>query len=284
MVGVHDDVHARYLSAAELLSLDAGNVYLLPGLWVVCLARGLNRLRVLPELHVAGGQLGVIGDGLVEDLGGLVRSLLIEPVAHRLDVGRGRAAHKLLHLGQAVGLGVGVDELAVDELVLLLVPGHLQVAHKLLVVLLTLGRLDDLGVVRGVLGLEVGLDGLRHEAVPPLRLPELVPHGGFVAAGGELLRPLHGLHVCQQRVHGLGVHVALLVDEEGLLVQAVGLAEGNAGNLRPVIVLQAVDVVHDAGLVDLQRRQEEQVLQVLVLAEVGVVQHDLLQQLHELRL
>mmetsp|Transcript_98646 Transcript_98646/g.299391 ORF Transcript_98646/g.299391 Transcript_98646/m.299391 type:complete len:702 (-) Transcript_98646:1272-3377(-) len=76
----------------------------------------------------------------------------------------------------------------------------------------------------------------------------------------------------------------LLVDQEGLLVEPVGVAQRNLGNVRPVVAIEPIDVVHDAGLVRLDGSQDEQVLQVPVLAEVGVVEHNLLQKLHQLRL
>mmetsp|Transcript_71220 Transcript_71220/g.201809 ORF Transcript_71220/g.201809 Transcript_71220/m.201809 type:complete len:370 (+) Transcript_71220:939-2048(+) len=206
MVGVHDDVHAGDLGAAELLRLDARDVDLLPGLRVVGLLRRLHGLGVLAQHHVAGGELGVVRNRLVQDLRGLVCPLLVEAIADGLGVGRVRAANKLLHVPEALTLRVGVYELTVDDLVLLLVAGHQEEPHKLLVVLLALRGLDHLGVVGGVLGLQVGLDGLRHLTVLQLRLAQLVPDSLVAAARRELLGPLHGLNVRQQRVHGLGVH------------------------------------------------------------------------------
>mmetsp|Transcript_25740 Transcript_25740/g.76640 ORF Transcript_25740/g.76640 Transcript_25740/m.76640 type:complete len:1065 (+) Transcript_25740:1273-4467(+) len=283
VVRVHDNVHACDLGAPELARLDAGDVHLLPRLRVVGLLRSVHGLRVLPEHHVAGRQAGVVRDGSVEDLGGLVGVLVVQLVAHRLGVGGVRAADELLHVPEAVRLGVAVDELAVDELVLLRSAGHQKEVDQVLVHLLALRGLDDLHVVAGVLGLEVGLDGLRDLTVLELRLAELVPDLVVAAAGGELVRALHRLDVVQQRLHGLGVEVALLVDQEGLLVEQVRLPEGDLGDLGAVVVVKAVDVVHDARLVGLDGREDEEVLEVPVLAEVGrLVEDDLLQKLDEL--
>mmetsp|Transcript_46457 Transcript_46457/g.110420 ORF Transcript_46457/g.110420 Transcript_46457/m.110420 type:complete len:206 (+) Transcript_46457:1017-1634(+) len=55
MVRVNNNVLACNLCTAELFRLDAGQVHLLPCLGVVRLLRRLDRLRVLSELHVAGG-------------------------------------------------------------------------------------------------------------------------------------------------------------------------------------------------------------------------------------
>mmetsp|Transcript_34688 Transcript_34688/g.90757 ORF Transcript_34688/g.90757 Transcript_34688/m.90757 type:complete len:398 (-) Transcript_34688:1395-2588(-) len=218
---------------------------------------------------------------MVEDLGRLVSLLLVQPVADLKRIGCVGAADKLLHVGEAIGLGVSVDQLCIDEHVLVLGAGHDQVAHQLLEVLLPRGGLDDLRVVGGVLGLQVGLDRLWHLVAVQLRLAELVPHGAFVAAGGKLHGALDVLDVRQERLHGLGVHVALLVDDERLLEEVV-LSQRDRGDVWAIVVVQAVDVVHDARLVGLDRRQDQEVLQVLVLAEIGVVQDYFLKELDQL--
>lgn len=54
--------------------------------------------------------------------------------------------------------------------------------------------------------------------------------------------------------------VVLRVDHEGFLVELVLLAECDLCNLRTVVVVQTVDVVHDLRLVGLNRGDDEQVL------------------------
>mmetsp|Transcript_88548 Transcript_88548/g.255373 ORF Transcript_88548/g.255373 Transcript_88548/m.255373 type:complete len:374 (-) Transcript_88548:3001-4122(-) len=283
VVGVPDDVHACDLRTLELLRLDARQVDLLPRKGVVRLLRRIDSLSVLAKHHVRRRQLGIVVDRLVKDLRGFEGLFIIQAVSHGLDVRGVRAGDKFLHGPQGFGLGVRVHELGVDDLVLRGLPGHQQIPDEVVEQLLALGGLDDLVVICGVLGLEVRVDGLGNLAILELRLAQLVPDVIVAAARRELLRPLDGLDVREQHLHGLGVEVLLLVDEEGLLVQPVGLAHCDLGDLRAVVVVQAVDVVHDAGLVGLDRRQNEQVLQVPVLAEVGrLVQHDLFEQLDEL--
>mmetsp|Transcript_49882 Transcript_49882/g.106893 ORF Transcript_49882/g.106893 Transcript_49882/m.106893 type:complete len:672 (-) Transcript_49882:2191-4206(-) len=283
MVRVHDDVHASDLCASELLGLDASNVHLLPCLGVVSLPCRFDGLGVLAQVHVARGELRIVGDGSVEDLGGLVRTLIVEAVAHRDNVGSVCAAHKLLHLGQSLRLRISVDKLGVDGLVLCLGAGHEEVSHELVVVLLALGCLDDLGIVCGILGLKVGVDGLGHLATLQLSTAQLVPDDRLIATGGKLLSPLQGIQICEERVHRLGVEVALLVDKEGLLVKAVWLPQRDLGDLRAIVVVEAVDVVHDPRLVGLDGRKNEEVLQVAILAEVrGFVKDHLLEEPDEL--
>mmetsp|Transcript_7994 Transcript_7994/g.24161 ORF Transcript_7994/g.24161 Transcript_7994/m.24161 type:complete len:827 (-) Transcript_7994:2764-5244(-) len=282
VVRVHDDVHTRDLGAAELFRLHARDVDLPPGLRVVGLFGCLDGLGELAKLHEARGELGVVRDRLVQDFRGLIRLLVVQPVADALHIRGVGAADEFLHLAQAVGLGVRVDELGVHHRVLGALAGHEQEPDQILEKFEALRGLDDLLVVRGILGLQVRVDGLCDLAVLKLGLAELVPDGAVAAAGSEFLGPLQGLQVHQQGVHGLGIEAVLLVDEEGLLVEAVGLAQGDLGNLRTVVVVQAVDVVHHASLVGLDGCQDEQVLQVFVLAEVrGLVQHDLLEELDE---
>ena len=77
----------------------------------------------------------------------------------------------------------------------------------------------------------------------------------------------------------------LLIDKKCLLVQLVLLADGDLGNIGTVVVLQALDVVHDAHLIGLDGGEDEQILQVSVgceLAVLGSVQNDALEQLDEL--
>ena len=76
------------------------------------------------------------------------------------------------------------------------------------------------------------------------------------------------------------MEVELLENRKGLLVELV--ANGNLAHLRAVEGVEAVDVVHHAGGVRLDRGEDEQVLEVGVVAERAVLDDDLLQQLDEL--
>mmetsp|Transcript_30329 Transcript_30329/g.70771 ORF Transcript_30329/g.70771 Transcript_30329/m.70771 type:complete len:213 (+) Transcript_30329:1078-1716(+) len=62
VVWVHNDVHACGLCASELLGSHAGQVDFLPSAGIVGLLCGIDSLGVLTELHMALGQLGVVGD------------------------------------------------------------------------------------------------------------------------------------------------------------------------------------------------------------------------------
>mmetsp|Transcript_29299 Transcript_29299/g.55358 ORF Transcript_29299/g.55358 Transcript_29299/m.55358 type:complete len:1135 (-) Transcript_29299:64-3468(-) len=110
----------------------------------------------------------------------------------------------------------------------------------------------------------------------------------------ELLGPLERLHFVNEDLDGTNKQCALLllgnavdlgellVDDEGLLVKHVLLSGGDLGNLRSVEVVQPVDVLHDLVLITLDSCQNKQVLQVLVVGELGSLQDDTVEELNEL--
>lgn len=61
-------------------------------------------------------------------------------------------------------------------------------------------------------------------------------------------------------LHRRRVDVKLPENSKSLLEQLV--ADGDVSNVRGVVVVQAVDVLHHAGSVSFDRRQDEQILQV----------------------
>ena len=61
-------------------------------------------------------------------------------------------------------------------------------------------------------------------------------------------------------LHSGGVDVKLLEDGEGLLKELI--ADGDVGDVGRVVVVQPVDVLHHAGAVRLDGRQDQEVLEV----------------------
>lgn len=61
-------------------------------------------------------------------------------------------------------------------------------------------------------------------------------------------------------LYGRGVDIKLLEDGESLLVELA--ADCDVGNVWSVVVIEACDVVHHAGVVSLDGGQDQQVLQV----------------------
>lgn len=114
---------------------------------------------------------------------------------------------------------------------------------------------------------ELGLS----EPTPNLRLIDLV---------GIIQTTIDGDDVLDEYIHGHGVLLVLLVDRKCLFVQAV--FGGDLGNFTSIVVLELVDVANDLALISADCGQEEQILQVLVVAEGGGLNDDLLQKFDEL--
>mmetsp|Transcript_12955 Transcript_12955/g.36409 ORF Transcript_12955/g.36409 Transcript_12955/m.36409 type:complete len:306 (+) Transcript_12955:758-1675(+) len=91
---------------------------------------------------------------------------------------------------------------------------------------------------------------------------------------------LQGTHLHQEHLDALHIELELLVDLKGLLIQF--MLHSNLPNGWAIEVVEAVDVVLDAGLVALDGCNDEQVLQVGVGGEGRVLEHNLLQELDEL--
>lgn len=175
-------------------------------------------------------------------------------------------------------LRVAVSQCVIDVHVLQLDPAHQQVLDQLVEFLLTLGDLYDLQVPRHVVRLYETIDRFCRVILVRVRVRQSAPHFRLVRLLRELMGPVHLVQVLQQHVHCLHVHVELLVDRECLLLQLVLLAQCQLRDIRPIEIVQSVDVVKHLALIALDGRDDQQVLQFLVLPELRVMQHQLLQQ------
>mmetsp|Transcript_25954 Transcript_25954/g.60007 ORF Transcript_25954/g.60007 Transcript_25954/m.60007 type:complete len:267 (+) Transcript_25954:1067-1867(+) len=160
VIWVNNDLHASSFCTTELLCADAGQVHFLPCPWVVRLLRCINCLCILSKLHVALGQLGVVGDGGVENLRCLVQRLIVQAVSDAQGIGSVATANELLHVTEALCLCIGVNQFAVNELILCLASRHQQVLGEIIKLLSCFCCCNDLGVVIWVLGLEVRINCL----------------------------------------------------------------------------------------------------------------------------
>ena len=92
-----------------------------------------------------------------------------------------------------------------------------------------------------------------------------------------------GLAVLEQHFHRLRLEAKLLVNLKSLVEHLV--ADRDLAHRRAIKVVEPRDVVRDAALVGLDRGDDEQILQVVVVGEGRVGhQHNLLEQLDQLRL
>ena len=77
----------------------------------VCFPGRVDGALVLLEVDKCDGQLGKVGDVVVEELGRLVHLAAEAPVSDLLDVGVVGAGDELLEVGEPRRLGVRVDQL-----------------------------------------------------------------------------------------------------------------------------------------------------------------------------
>lgn len=283
MIRMHNNVWTSNTSQSELLSLHTSEGDLLPGLWSVSLLGSLEGSLELSQMDQARGQLGVVSETFEQDLSSLVVLLLEASVTNISDISRVGGGDESLQLIQFVALGQRVDQFAVNKLILYLSSAHLKVADQILEFLLSFGGLDHSLIEIGVISLNVRLNGLANQVLVQLSSGQLAPDLWEVHLLGELLGSVNGFDVVQQNLDGLNIVVGLLVDNEGLLVQLVVASEGDLSQFRTIIVVQSVNVIHNSGGISLDGGQDQQVLQVLVVAEIGVVgvKNDLLQQLNQ---
>ena len=281
LIRLHDDIEAAQLRQAELLLLHAAEAHLLPGAHRVGAPRGVHRGLELVQLDERARQAPPVGRLREKQLRRVVPLLREAAVAHGRQVRRVAAGDELLQLCQRVREGERVHELRVDARNLLhTLAHHAQVHHQLRVRALRVRRVDHQRVVVAVLRLDEARDGVAHRVLPQLRAPQRGPHLRDVHLGGVLRGARHALQVLDQHARRREVVVELAENGKRLLVQLA--AHSDVAHRGAIEVVQPVDVVRHAARVRLDGRQDEQVLQVRVVAKRAVLQHDLLQQLDQL--
>lgn len=123
-------------------------------------------------------------------------------------------------------------------------------------------------------------DGVFDAQTVKLSLRKPAPHLWLVYLGSEVETTIDRYDVLDQNVDRHEMLLVLLVDSQRLFVQAV--LGGNLCNVGSIVVLQLVDVTDDLALIGADCSKEEKILQVLVVAEGGWLDNDLLKQLNEL--
>lgn len=278
MIGRGDDVQSAGLRQLVLSGGQTRLVDLLPRADVVGLLGDVHSLAVLLQTHVGGSELRHVAHVLVEDASSLVHLLVEAAIADDLDLGSVGSADELLQLVQTVGLGVGVRQRRVHTRLLHALAHHQQVVDQRLVLLVTLSGSNHIHEGGGILSADVGGNSLVHLAEVQLGLGDLRPHGVVLATLSVLHSAVDVLDVLDQNGHSLHLHVQLLVDQEGLL--GMSLLDAHRRQLG-VEVVQTLDVVGHALGSSLQSGDDQQVLERLVLAELGSLEHQTLQQVQQ---
>mmetsp|Transcript_17321 Transcript_17321/g.52086 ORF Transcript_17321/g.52086 Transcript_17321/m.52086 type:complete len:426 (+) Transcript_17321:918-2195(+) len=275
LIRVDNDRQAAQLREPELAAVDARKHDLLPDARAIGLARCVDRLLVPAKLDERAREARIVGQVLEQDACRVVHALVKAAVAARLQVGLVRAIDELLQRLQLVDLCVRVHELCVDARLLLLLAHHEQVLDQVAVHGPALGLLRHRCIIGRVAGAQVRPNRIRHVAGGQLRMCQLAPHTRLIHLGCVVACTAQIIHVYQEHLDGADLLVELLVDLKCLLVQAV--LDRLLRDRGTVKVVQAVNQVLDLGGIGLDCRENEQVLQVCIIGESGVLQHNLLE-------
>ena len=112
-----------------------------------------------------------------------------------------------------------------------------------------------------------------------LCLCEPTPYLWYVDLGSVIQNTIDKYSMLDQYVDSHGMLFVLLVYNEGFLVEP--MVCGDLGNLACIIVLLFIDVAGDLAFVGMNRCEEKQILQILVVAERRALNDDFLQQFNE---
>mmetsp|Transcript_18353 Transcript_18353/g.25461 ORF Transcript_18353/g.25461 Transcript_18353/m.25461 type:complete len:315 (-) Transcript_18353:459-1403(-) len=175
VVGVLDNFKTTLSCQPEFFSTKTCEADLLPGGNIVGLACSSNGLSVFIEVDVTESQLGIVVDIGEQDLGSLVESFREASVADGLDVCNIGPIHEDFHIGQVVGLGISINEFSVEEILLHVLSGHLEVRDEFSPNARFIGLITNNNILAGIFCINETLDGFGGEFLFELSLTELRP-------------------------------------------------------------------------------------------------------------
>jgi len=155
LLRMNNDVETANLCKAELFLLETRKLHLLPDLCVARLARAFDRSLSLPEVDERCCETGPVVNAAEQELGRLVELVLEALFANAEDVRYIGQGQELLHVVEAVGLGVRVRKLGIDPRLAERLAGHLKVADEIVMFAGMVRDLDDFGEVGRILRLDV---------------------------------------------------------------------------------------------------------------------------------
>ena len=127
----------------------------LNALSVASLASTFNSCLVFTEVDERRSQASPVRDTREQKLGGLVELVveaLFTDIQNIRNIGHGQ---EVLHIVQSIGLGISMRKFSVDLWFPQALPGHLEEANKVVVLVGASCQFNDLRVVRRVLCLDV---------------------------------------------------------------------------------------------------------------------------------
>mmetsp|Transcript_18537 Transcript_18537/g.27070 ORF Transcript_18537/g.27070 Transcript_18537/m.27070 type:complete len:335 (-) Transcript_18537:304-1308(-) len=281
VVGVFDHLKTTSRGEAELAGTQTCEANSLPGGYVVRLPCGCNSLAVLLQMDVTKRKFGVVVDAGEKSFSGIVQSLVEAPVSNSLDVGNVGPVHKLFQLGEVVSLGVGVDQLSIQYVLLKGLASHDKVRDDLGPDLSFSGFGANSDILGWVFGIDVTLNGISRALLFKLDLSKFGPNRLLVDLSGVCLGSFEILHEINKDTNCADLHLALVflalhelrlrkldIDTVGLLVQHVALGNTDEGNVLGVEVIKLINVSSNTASIGTNSGKDKKVLQVFVVREV----------------
>ncbi|RUS20584.1 hypothetical protein BC937DRAFT_94892 [Endogone sp. FLAS-F59071] len=204
-----------------------------------------RRVDLLP--HFGGVGLAGTVDGvliLAKDLGGVKHLIVVASIANVLDLSDVRAREEVFEVSEPLSLGICEEQLRLDEGLASMLACHLVVSA------------------------DVRVDGLLDTQTIELCLGETRPRLGLVDPFGELVRTVNAADVLDQNIDCARIDIIA--------------ADGDVGDIRSIVIIEAINIVHHSRLIGLDRGEDEKVLENPVITKRRVLQDDLLQKLNQL--
>jgi len=122
-------------------------------------------------------------------------------------------------------------------------------------------------------------NGVLNSQTVKLRFRQTTPNLGLANFVRILQTSVDAHNLVDEHINGKRMLLILLVNRERLFVQT--MLDGNACNFRDVVVSELLDITDDFALVRTDRSEQEEVLEVLVLAEGRGFEDNLFQEFNE---
>lgn len=90
------------------------------------------------------------------------------------------------------------------------------------------------------------------------------------------------LNIVKQHINGIDIQLELLVNLESFFVQLIIFSQSDLGNIRSIIILESLDIIHDSIIIFLlDGSDDQQILEFFDAWELGMMENNLLEQWNE---
>mmetsp|Transcript_6019 Transcript_6019/g.8840 ORF Transcript_6019/g.8840 Transcript_6019/m.8840 type:complete len:232 (+) Transcript_6019:1401-2096(+) len=210
MIGVFNDLETTDASQTELSCTKTGKAHLFPSGHVVRLGGSSDSFAVLLQMDMAQGKLGVVVDIDKQDLGRLVESFAEAAITNGLNVSNVRTIDKNLQFSQIVNLGIAVNNLCVQHILLNGLTGHLEVGNEVRpnFSFVCLGAHSY--ILRRIFGIDKGLNSIGRHILLELGLSKFGPNSLLIALLSVRLGAIELLQVVHEHSNCEDLHLQLI--------------------------------------------------------------------------